>query len=59
MARPDTIATEPSAEDIAFIDAVKTGQASLDQGRSVSYASVRDWLLSWGSDDELPPPECP
>jgi predicted transcriptional regulator len=46
-------------EDDDFLAAVKAGQASLDAGRSVPYEDVRRWLLSWGTDKELPPPECP
>ena len=49
---------ELSPEDIAFLEAVKAGKASLEQGRSISYEEVRPWLMSWGTDDELPTPEC-
>ena len=46
-------------EDIAFLEAVKAGEASLDSGRAIPYELVRPWLLSWGTDNELPTPECP
>jgi predicted transcriptional regulator len=59
MARTNPAPPDPTAEDAAFIKAVADGQASLDQGRSVSYERVRQWLLSWGTNKELPPPECP
>jgi predicted transcriptional regulator len=59
MVRQDPITAEQAAEDEAFIQAVKAGQASLDAGQSVPYEDVRRWLLSWGSDQETPPPECP
>jgi predicted transcriptional regulator len=50
---------QDDAEQAAFVEAVKQGLASLDRGRSISYEAVRRWLLSWGTDRELPPPECP
>jgi predicted transcriptional regulator len=46
-------------DDAAFAAAVEAGVASLDAGRGVSYEDVRRWLLSWGTTDELAPPECP
>ncbi|MGO1079457.1 hypothetical protein [Inquilinus sp. CA228] len=39
--------------------AIGKGIASADAGRVVPYEDVRRWLLSWGTKDELPPPECP
>ncbi len=30
---------------------------SVAQGRVVSGEAVHDWLRSWGSDNELPPPK--
>jgi predicted transcriptional regulator len=57
MAKSDPT-PEPTPEDIAFLEAVKAGKAPLDQGRGVPYEAVRPWLMSWGTDDELPPPEC-
>ncbi len=58
MSRPDP-QTEPQLDDAEFVEAVKAGQASLDQGCSIPYSEVRDWLLSWGTDKERPPPKCP
>jgi predicted transcriptional regulator len=49
----------PEAEDAQLAAAVEAGLTSLDSGRSVPYEKVRRWLLSWGTDKELPPPECP
>ncbi|ESQ79797.1 hypothetical protein [Asticcacaulis sp. YBE204] len=45
------------AEDAEFIEAVKAGVQSIDDGRSVPYEQVRDWLLSWGTDNEKPVPK--
>jgi hypothetical protein len=49
----------PASDDNLLRDAVEDGLTSLDAGRSVPYEKVRRWLLSWGTDKELPPPECP
>ena len=49
---PDDLDTE------AFVAAVKDGIASADAGRTVPYEDVRKWLLSWGTENELPKPEC-
>ena len=46
-------------EDAAPVAAVEAGQVSLDAGRSLPYEQVRRWLLSWGTDKERPPPDCP
>ena len=37
----------------AFIEA-----ADRDAGRTVPYEDVRKWLLSWGTENERPKPEC-
>ena len=52
-----TLPPEPN-DDAAFLAAVEAGRASLDAGRSVPHEDVRRWLLSWGADNELPPPVC-
>ena len=59
MAQSHPSPPEVSHDDVAFMAAVKEGEAALDGARSVPYAAVRDWLLSWGTKKELPPPECP
>jgi len=47
----------PDDDTTAFRAAVDAGVA--DAGRTVPYEDVRRWLLSWGTENELPPPECP
>lgn len=32
--------------------------ADAETGRTVSGEKVTEWLRSWGTDHELPPPEC-
>ena len=51
----------PSGDDRdqALAEAVKAGIADADAKRTVPFESVRRWLLSWGTKEELPPPECP
>jgi predicted transcriptional regulator len=39
--------------------AILKGIASADAGKVIPYEDVRRWLLSWGTKDDLPPPECP
>ncbi|MFN3076141.1 MAG: CopG family transcriptional regulator [Alphaproteobacteria bacterium] len=43
----------------AFKEAVAVGLADAGEGRTIPYEDVRRWLLSWGSEHELPPPSCP
>jgi predicted transcriptional regulator len=57
MAKAKT--TPPANDDALFKDAIEEGLTSLDAGRGLPYEKVRRWLLSWGTDKELPPPECP
>lgn len=45
-------------ETAEFIAAVEEGIAAAREGRTVPYEEVRRWLLSWGTDNELPPPKC-
>ncbi len=42
-----------------YLEAMDEGLADAEAGRTVSYEKIRRWLLSWGSDKELPPPKCP
>ena len=52
---PKPEADDPDAEWVA---AVKQGIAEVKAGRAVPYEKVRPWLLSLGTDHELPMPEC-
>ncbi len=47
-------APDPAAEEQAWIE----GEDDIAAGRVISHDAMRRWLLSWGSPDELPPPEC-
>jgi predicted transcriptional regulator len=48
--------TSPDNDERAFLAAVNEGLADQKAGRTTPYEKVRRWLLSWGSDRELPPP---
>jgi len=52
----------PTSDDdntATFTKAVRKGVAAADTGQIVPYEAVRRWLLSWGTEAELPPPPCP
>ena len=44
---------DQQAWQLAHID---RGIASIEAGRVVPHEAVREWLLSWGKDDEGEPP---
>jgi predicted transcriptional regulator len=37
---------------------LEKSESELSAGKFIPNADVRRWLLSWGSDHELPPPSC-
>ncbi len=45
-------------DEAAFIAAVEEGLRSLQAGHEIDLEQVAPWLLSWGTDEELPPPVC-
>jgi predicted transcriptional regulator len=40
------------------LERIKAGIADADAGRVVAHEKVMAWVESWGTDNELPPPEC-
>jgi len=44
---------DQAAEEAADAEAL----ADLDAGRVISHAAVKRWLESWGTAEELPPPQ--
>jgi predicted transcriptional regulator len=52
------IASDDSQTDEAFVAAIEEARAQVDAGKTVSYEEVRRWLLSWGTETELPRPKC-
>lgn len=55
----ETVRPTPNDDAAAFAEAVQEGVAAADGGQRVPYEMVRRWLLSWGTEGELPPPPCP
>jgi len=45
---------DASAEQAALEEA----ERAIEQGRTISHEAMRRWLLSWGTDNVLPPPKC-
>jgi predicted transcriptional regulator len=43
-------------DDAAEQRALEEAERAIAEGRTISHAAVRRWLLSWGTPDELPPP---
>ncbi len=39
-------------------EAALAAEASIAAGQVISHEAMRRWLLSWGTENELPPPEC-
>lgn len=60
--KPPGFEDEPGVFDIADIEADEAatlrGLADIEAGRVISHEAVKRWLLSWSTDNELPPPKC-
>jgi len=51
------IMTRATHDPSSILDATE-GEDDIVAGRIISHEAMRRWLLSCGSPDELPPPEC-
>ena len=40
------------------LEQVKAGIEDADAGRLIPFEKVKAWMESWGTQKELPPPEC-
>jgi predicted transcriptional regulator len=49
--------TQTDDEREAKLQAIAEARADLATGRTVNHADVCRWLDSWGTPNELPPPE--
>ena len=47
----------PPEEEAVFRAAVREGIAAADAGKLSPFEPVAEWLASWGTEHELPPPE--
>ncbi len=54
IAKPGPTRECAQTDDADYLAAVDEGLADAKAGRVVPYEKVRRWLLSWGSDKELP-----
>lgn len=45
------------ADQRAYLEAIEEGEREADEGVFVSGEAVIRWLQSWGTENELPPPE--
>ena len=53
------LAREPSLFDETEAEAEAAdaeGLADIEAGRVIGHEAMKAWLLSWGTPDELPPP---
>lgn len=55
--KPADLVVPAEPRDPEFEAAIREGQEDADAGRLTPYEKVRRWLLSWGSENELPLPE--
>lgn len=40
------------------IKAIEEGTKDVEEGRTVPHSKVKEWLQSWGTDNEKEAPEC-
>lgn len=45
-------------DDAADEASTARGLADFEGGRVISHDAMKRWLLSWGTDNAVPPPEC-
>ena len=53
----DASAVEEGYEEWACAE-IRKGIAAADAGKTISHEKVVEWLRSWGTENELPPPSC-
>ncbi len=58
MATKHKTASDNPALDPAYRVAIDEARTDVDAGKTVPYDEVRRWLLSWGTEKELPRPRC-
>lgn len=45
-------------DDAADEASTLRGLADFEAGRTITHEAMKRWLLSWGTDNPLPPPKC-
>jgi predicted transcriptional regulator len=63
MDRPKSWLIEQAVEDYVSLQewqaaAIQKGVESADRGELISHEKMMAWIDSWGTNNELPPPEC-
>ncbi len=46
------------ADQESMLADIRRGERQMDAGHYVKHEDVKAWLLSWGTEHELPPPKC-
>ena len=46
------------ADQERMLAEIRQGERELKSGHYVRHEDMKAWLLSWGTDRELPPPKC-
>lgn len=54
---PDSWFALHPVDDAADEAAMARGEADIAAGRVISHQAMKAWMLSWGTDHELPPPQ--
>lgn len=58
MSKPAPVQHQDDPETAALRVAVEEARKDIEAGRTIPHEEMRRWLLSWGTEQELPPPEC-
>jgi len=46
------------ADQERMLAEIRQGDRQVKSGHYIAQTDMKKWLLSWGTDDELPPPRC-
>jgi len=46
------------ADQERMLAEIRQGERQIKSGHFVKHEDMKAWLLSWGTDHELPPPKC-
>jgi len=46
------------ADKARMLAEMGTAESQVDAGHFIQHDEMKAWLLSWGTDHELPPPPC-
>lgn len=46
------------ADQERLLAEIRQGERQVGSGHYIKHEDMKAWLLSWGTDRELPPPEC-